>query len=138
LYGPFQRLIGGDRDVHVLGAAEVNLTQIRETKGSHILHLWDAGVLPVRARALDAVVSNLPFGKQIGSHADNPVLYQSLFGELVRTLRPSGRAVLLTSEKELMRRLMHNYPQLQREDEILVGVLGQAARIYVLRRGQDD
>jgi tRNA (guanine6-N2)-methyltransferase len=80
------------------------------------------------------VVTNLPFGKQIGSQADNVTLYEAFFGELARSLRPGGRAVLLTSEKELMRDLIQRSVQFRREREVLVGVLGQAARIYVLRK----
>jgi hypothetical protein len=53
---------------------------------------------------------------------------------MIRVLRPGGRAVLLTSEKELMRQLLRDHSELRREREILVGVLGQAARIYLLRR----
>jgi 23S rRNA G2445 N2-methylase RlmL len=86
----------------------------------------------LRSAVLDAVVTNLPFGEQIGTHAGNEVLYASVFRELARTLRLGGRAVLLSSEKELMRRLIGAHRQLTREREVLVGVLGQAARITVL------
>jgi 23S rRNA G2445 N2-methylase RlmL len=134
LYGAYRRLVGGDIDPDVLDATRVNLARIRETRGKHILHLWDARALPIVAGSLDVVVTNLPFGKQIGSQAENVALYERFFQELARTLCTGGRAVLLTSEKDLMRDLMHRHPQLRREHEVLVGVLGQAARIYVLRR----
>jgi 23S rRNA G2445 N2-methylase RlmL len=134
LAGASRRLLGGDIDPGILSAGKANLAQLRQTQGKLVLHLWDARKLPVRSGALDVVVSNLPFGEQIGSHADNPELYDRFFRELERTLCPGGRAVLLTSEKELMRQLMHRHVQLLCEREILVGVLGQAARIYVLRR----
>ena len=49
-------------------------------------------------------------------------------------LRPGGRAVLLSSEKDLMRQLVHDDPALHMERQVLVGVLGRAARIYSLRR----
>ena len=134
LYSPFRRLLGGDLDIDALGAAEVNLSHIRETENKRILQHWDACAWPVRSGSLDVVVSNLPFGEQIGSHDDNILLYQGFFRQLVRVLCPDGRAVLLTSEKELMRELIHSHARLSREHEILVGVLGQAARIYVLRK----
>jgi 23S rRNA G2445 N2-methylase RlmL len=136
LYGPFRRLLGGDLDVDVLSAAEVNLSRIRETARKRILQHWDACALPVRSGSLDVVVSNLPFGEQIGSHDDNILLYRRFFRQLVRMLCPGGRAVLLSSEKELMRELIHSHEQLSREREVLVGVLGQAARIYVLHRNR--
>lgn len=51
---------------------------------------------------VDRVVSNLPFGKQVGSHAGNTSLYPALVREVARTLHPSGRAVLLTEDKRLL------------------------------------
>ena len=80
------------------------------------------------------MVSNLPFGEQIGSHQENPALYDRFFSQLTRVLERGGRAVLLTSERDLMRNTIERYPSLRRERQVLVGVLGQAARIYVLRR----
>jgi tRNA (guanine6-N2)-methyltransferase len=133
LHSPYRELIGGDIDPEALQAAEVNLSNVRYA-GDQVLYLWDATSLPVRTGTLDAIVCNLPFGLQIGSHADNQQLYASFFREMARVLHPRGRAVLLSSEKELMRDLIQAYPQLVRERELLIGVLGQAARIYVLRR----
>jgi 23S rRNA G2445 N2-methylase RlmL len=135
LYGPVQHLFGGDVDAQALAAAHTNLSRLDRLPADHVLHLWDAHHLPVSPASLDAVVSNLPFGIQIGSHDDNTALYERLFAELGRTLRiGAGRAVLLTSEKELMRSVIHGQDRLILEDQILIGVLGQAARIYVLRK----
>lgn len=133
LHSPYRELIGGDIDPEALQAAESNLSNVHYA-GDQVLHLWDAVSLPVRTGTLDAIVCNLPFGLQVGSHANNQQLYASFFREMVRVLHPGGRAVLLTSEKELMRDLIQAHPQLVREQELLIGVLGQAARIYVLRR----
>jgi 23S rRNA G2445 N2-methylase RlmL len=83
---------------------------------------------------LNVVVSNLPFGEQIGSHQENLELYERFFFQLTRVLERGGRAVLLTGERELMRNLIESSQLLRRERQVLVGVLGQAARIYVLRR----
>jgi 23S rRNA G2445 N2-methylase RlmL len=80
------------------------------------------------------IVCNLPFGEQVGSHEDNPALYRRFLQEVARALRSGGRAVLLSSEKELMRQLVHDDPALHMERQVLVGVLGRAARIYCLRR----
>ncbi|MFN2131013.1 MAG: methyltransferase domain-containing protein [Anaerolineae bacterium] len=133
LHSPYRELIGGDIDPDALLAAEVNLSNVHYA-GDQVLHLWDAASLPIRTGTLDAIVCNLPFGLQIGSHAENERLYASFFREMVRVLRPGGRAVLLSSEKELMHDRIQAHPQLVRERELLIGVLGQAARIYVLRR----
>jgi 23S rRNA G2445 N2-methylase RlmL len=143
LAGPYQSLLGGDNDPAALAAAKANLAQAwsdasrsggPDRRAACVLYLWDARLLPIRAGMVDAIVCNLPFGEQIGSHADNPALYDRFFAQVVRVLSPGGRAVLLTSEKDLVHRCTRSYPHLRREQEILVGVLGQAARIYVLRR----
>jgi 23S rRNA G2445 N2-methylase RlmL len=132
LAGPYRTLIGGDVDPDAVHAATINLLPIRGTRPGPTVHLWDARSLPLRSGSLHAVVCNLPFGEQIGSHADNLALYARFFGQLTRVLHPSGRAVLLSGEKALMHRLLRDHPQFYRKREILVGVLGKAARIYVL------
>jgi 23S rRNA G2445 N2-methylase RlmL len=145
LAGPYQSLLGGDIDPAALEAARGNLSRTRNAppaRGSAasgrrepcVLYLWDARALPLRSGTVDTIVCNLPFGEQIGSHADNPALYDQVFGQLARVLTPGGRAVLLTSEKALMRQCLRSHTQLRQEREVLVGVLGRAARIYVLRR----
>ena len=130
LNGPYGILIGGDIDPDALHAARANLRR----NVACTLHRWDARTLPVRSRSLDAVVCNLPFGEKTGSHTDNPALYSRFFRQLIHVLCPGGRAVLLTSEKKLMHSLLRRHTPLHCEREILVGVLGQAARIYVLRK----
>ena len=147
LYAPYQSLLGGDISRDALRAAMVNLSQagaalrlspetFHHRHAAYALNLWDVRSLPIRSATIDAVVCNLPFGEKVGSHADNPALYRRFFQHLTRVLCHGGRAVLLTSEKELMRQCLNRHTQLRREREILVGVLGRAARIYVLRKAQ--
>jgi len=128
--GPYRALLGGDLDPAAVQAAHTNLYRIERC----VLHSWDARRLPLRPASLDAVVCNLPFGIKVGSHQENPALYERFFDQLARVLKPGGHAVLLSGEKELMHDLLGRYKQFVREQEVLVGVLGQAARIYVLRK----
>ncbi|CAE7569581.1 unnamed protein product [Symbiodinium natans] len=54
--------------------------------------------------SVDAVVCDLPFGKQYGSEADNVELYPAALAEFCRVLRPgTGRAVLLTNQANAVR-----------------------------------
>lgn len=129
-FGPYRALLGGDLDPLAVNAARTNLHRLERC----LLHSWDARQLPVRAASLDAVACNLPFGIKVGSHEENPALYEQVFQQLTRVLKPGGRAVLLSGEKELMHELIARHKQFVREQEVLVGVLGQAARIYVLRK----
>jgi len=138
LAGSYRQLLGGDLDPLAVQASMANLAPWCRSSpsagGGCVLNLWDARSLPVRTGSLDVIVSNLPFGEQIGSHQENPALYRRFLSEAGRTLRPGGRAVLLSSEKDLMRQLVHDDPALHMERQVLVGVLGHAARIYSLRR----
>jgi 23S rRNA G2445 N2-methylase RlmL len=143
--GPYRALVGGDIDPRAIRAARSNLRSVAralsasawrldDLRGGCVLHEWDARALSLHSATLDVVVSNLPFGEQIGSHQENPALYARFLDEMIRVLGRGGRAVLLTGERDLMRDLLPRYPSLRRERQVLVGVLGQAARIYVLRR----
>jgi tRNA (guanine6-N2)-methyltransferase len=143
--GPYRLLVGGDIDPDAIRAARVNLRSVAralpasgwqtdDLRGGCVLHEWDARALALGSGSLDVVVSNLPFGEQIGSHQENPALYDRFFQQLTRVLVPGGRVVLLTGERELMKSVLQRYPPLRLEHQVLVGVLGQAARIYVLRR----
>ena len=138
LAGAYRQLLGGDLDSTAVRAAMANLApwcrSTHSTNRDCAIHVWDARTLAVRSGSLDVVVSNLPFGEQVGSHEDNPALYQRVLHEIGRALRPGGRAILLSSEKDLMRRLVHDDPALHMEQQVLVGVLGRAARIYCLRK----
>jgi 23S rRNA G2445 N2-methylase RlmL len=138
LAGAYRQLLGGDIDPLAVQASMANLAPWRRSSPSVdrgcVLHLWDARSLPARSGSLDVIASNLPFGEQVGSHLENPALYRRFLGEAGRVLRPGGRAVLLSSEKDLMRQLVHDDPVLHMERQVLVGVLGRAARIYCLRR----
>jgi 23S rRNA G2445 N2-methylase RlmL len=138
LAGAYRQLVGGDIDPLAVQASMANLASWCRSSSSVgegcILHLWDARALAVRSGSLDVIVSNLPFGERVGSHQENPALYRRFLLEVGRTLRPGGRAVFLSSEKDLMRQLIHDDPALHMERQVLVGVLGRAARIYVLRR----
>jgi tRNA (guanine6-N2)-methyltransferase len=134
LASPSKALIGGDIDPEAVRAAAANLSRLHRAEPAPELYLWDARRLPLRSGTIDVIVCNLPFGEQVGSHEENVALYSRFFDQLPRVLRPGGRAVLLTSEKELMRQLLGSNRQVGREREVLVGVLGQAARIYALRR----
>jgi 23S rRNA G2445 N2-methylase RlmL len=138
LAGPYRRLLGGDLDPLAVRASSANLAPWCRPSATGerdcAVSLWDARSLPVRSGSLDVIVSNLPFGEQIGSHEDNPALYRRVLSEIGRVLHTGGRAVLLTSEKELMRDLLHDDSVLHMERQVLVGVLGRAARIYSLRR----
>jgi tRNA (guanine6-N2)-methyltransferase len=93
-------LLGSDVDPAALLAATANLPLV---PGGRVVRA-DAARLPVAEGAVDRIVTNMPFGKLVGSHTTNLVLYPAFAAELGRVLRPDGRAVLMTEEKTLLTR----------------------------------
>lgn len=87
------QLWGGDLDLRALRAARDNLRRL----GSVALMRWDAVRLPLTSSSVDRVVSNPPFGMQLGLADEVGRLYQRMLPEYHRVLRPGGRAVLLVS-----------------------------------------
>jgi 23S rRNA G2445 N2-methylase RlmL len=79
-------------------------------------------------------VSNLPFGKRVGSHGANTRLYPAVLQEIARTLRPNGRAVLLTEDKRLLVETVARTKGIKIIRERLLSYNGATPSAYVLVR----
>jgi 23S rRNA G2445 N2-methylase RlmL len=127
--GPAVRVLGGDLDQTALRTAAANLRRLGEVD----LARWDAGLLPLPDAAVDAVISNPPFGKQLGVPEEIGPLYQRVVVELDRVLRPGGVAVLLVAAfgalKDATRAVRWKSVR-----QLHVRVLGQRATVSVWRR----
>lgn len=88
------RVIGGDLSLHAIRAAQTNLKGLGQ---ADVIH-WDARQLPLANQSVDAIVSNPPFGKQLGDPTKIRTLYEDLAQEAERVLKPGGRIVLLVSD----------------------------------------
>ena len=96
---------------------------------------WDARELPLADASVTTVLCNLPWGRQIGEQAAMPALYAGVMAELARVLVPGGRMVLLTSEWELLKRVVAACPELELHETVRnVEVLGRRADIVVVER----
>ena len=127
--GPYGKIIGGDMNRNVVLAAQNNVDASRK---SIDLDIWDASKMPLRDRSVDKVACNLPFGKRIGSQSENRRLYADFFKEMARILRPGGKAVLLTSERELIEELARRHSSINVRRYLKIDLLGIKARIYII------
>lgn len=130
MLAPFERVIGGDQRDEAVAVARTNARHA----GVHAeWRTWDARHLPLDDASVTRVITNLPFGKQIGSHQQNESLYAALAREFSRVLARDGRMVTLTSEDQLWERLIREQGWRINKKTVIV-VLGQPASIVVAER----
>src|SRR5262249_15362212 len=145
---PFQRqgvqLLGGDLDRNAVRSAGINLRRLGPRRCSLwaevgegepgampvLLARWDGTRLPLADQSVDRIVSNPPFGKQVGEPEDIGPLYRQMAREYDRILRPGGRAVLLVGDAPLLRDAVRRVAWKPLR-QVPVRVLGQRALISV-------
>lgn len=120
---------GGDIDFSAVRAAAVNLRRL----GPALLARWDATDLPLEGVAVDRLVSNPPFGKQLSSPEAVGPLYQAMLREYDRVLRPGGLAVLLVSAAAALRAAARTVGW-KAQRQLAIRVLGQPAVVTVWRK----
>ncbi len=128
--GRHQLLIGSDSSEEALLAAREN---IGERHKPLELHNWNATDIPLEDASVAAIVSNLPFGEQVGTHEENERLYPRFLAEAHRLLPPSGRLVVLSSEYKLLRQGL-SQPMWTITGRHQLRVLGKLAVIFAARR----
>ncbi|NXR08933.1 THUM3 protein, partial [Semnornis frantzii] len=97
---------------------------------------WDICNLPLRTGCVDIIVSDMPFGKRIGSKKKNWDLYPACLMEMGRICVPgTGRAVLLTQDKKCFAKALSRMGHIWRKGQtVWVNVGGLHAAVYLLRR----
>ncbi len=114
-------LTGGDIELAAVRAAAPNLRSL----GHVHLHQWDARALPFPDDRIDRIISNLPFGKQLGTPETIGPLYRQSLREFDRVLKPRGKAVLLVSE----------FAALKAACDVVDWKLEQTTKVRVLGQG---
>ncbi len=122
-------LAGGDLDLAAVRAASPNLRSL----GHVYLHQWDARALPLPDSSIDRVLSNPPFGKQLGTPETIGPLYRQALREYDRVLKPKGKAVLLVSEFAALK-AASGVVGWRLEQSTKVRVLGQGAILSVWQK----
>jgi 23S rRNA G2445 N2-methylase RlmL len=121
---------GGDLDPGAVRAAAANLARLGEAR----LACWDARRLPLAGGSVDRVLSNPPFGKQLGDPHTVRALYSDMVREYDRVLRAGGRAVLLASDAAALRAAARAVGW-EPARELKARLLGQPALLGVWRKG---
>ncbi|KFV05594.1 THUMP domain-containing protein 3, partial [Tauraco erythrolophus] len=97
---------------------------------------WDICNLPLRTGSVDIIVTDMPFGKRIGSKKKNWDLYPACLTEMGRICTPgTGRAVLLTQDKKCFAKALSRMGHIWRKAQtVWVNVGGLHAAVYLLKR----
>lgn len=96
----------------------------------------DATDLPLADGSVDRVVSDLPFGKRIGSNELNRTLYPAILRELERVLTSDGRCVLLTDDKRVLTESVARARGLKIAGERVIRYNGVTPTAYIVRRSR--
>jgi tRNA (guanine6-N2)-methyltransferase len=126
---PFQQIIAGDVQKNIIESAKDN---IESSHRAIDLMLWDVSSLPLKDHSVDRVVCNLPFGKQTGSQTENQYLYMAFFREVRRIIKARGKAVLLTTERDLMDDIISRHTGVYINKRFWIDLSGLKTYIYVL------
>ncbi len=123
-------VLGGDADRSALYAAYTNLRSLTDEPP---LVRWDATELPLADQSIPCIVTNLPFGRQIGSTEEIADFYDELLDEFDRVLTDQGRAILLVDDAEALSQcaFAHGWQQL---DQLRIRLLGHDCYIMAWRK----
>uniref|UniRef100_H3BH06 THUMP domain containing 3 n=1 Tax=Latimeria chalumnae TaxID=7897 RepID=H3BH06_LATCH len=137
--------IAGDNHELAVNRTTNNIGSIlkkRRNKGSTAWGLpldvvqWDICNLPLKTGFVDVIVTDMPFGKRMGSRKKNWDLYPACLEEMGRVCKPeTGRAALLTQDKKCFTKALFKMAKLWRKSHtVWVNVGGLHAAVYLLRR----
>ncbi len=126
----YQELTGGDIRPEAVAIARRNA---RAAGVSISVQEWDARSLPLDAASVTRIITNLPFGKQIGSPEANEQLYPALVNQFGRVLAPAGILVALTSDDRRFQTVLQQ-DGWHIGKKVVAVVLGQPATIFVAER----
>jgi len=130
LLGPLAEALGGDMRKEAVTMARRNALAAGVRA---VWRVWDARELPLDTATVTRIITNLPFGKQIGTKETNADLYKALAGEFGRVLAADGLLVTLTSADRLWQQILRESGWRVVKKVVLV-VLGQPASIFVAER----
>ncbi len=130
LWGSYAAAYAGDRDATILQTAKWNAAQAKakiEWRAEDACHLHFAD------ETAHKIITNLPFGKKVGSLEENARDYPEFEREFRRILAPGGLLVTLTSDFNHWRTLLTVQNWVIKKTVVVVA-LGQPATISVAQK----
>ncbi len=91
----------------------------------------------IAKQPFDEVISNLPFGNRVGSHAGNKLLYGGLARKLTEWLAPGGTAVFYTMEHNLLKKCIIGTKGLKLLSETNTEAGGLLPHLIIIQRISD-
>ncbi|KAK0097648.1 hypothetical protein PV326_000523 [Microctonus aethiopoides] len=128
-------ILGGDNNAKAIERSRLNFAALTKIYKSDLIQ-WSAGNLPFKDSYVDAFITDMPFGKRMGSISDNRVLYKQHILEMARVLRlEHGRLILLTYDRRSVIVALQAAKDLFHVKKTLnVNIGGLNAVVYVLQR----
>ena len=126
--GRYRYLLGGDVSPEALEAAQRNMGRKHRPRQ---LFDWNTQSLPLGRNSVDKIVCGLPFGKKTDSESDIAELYWEFITECERALKPTGRMVLLTTQRFVLDNLIKAQPAFIVERRFRIDLGAQNPWVYV-------
>lgn len=123
-------LIGVDVSEHALEAARINARAAKSN--ARFIH---KDILKFTPREpFDLVLTNMPFGNRVGTHASNEPLYRGFMRMLPSLLSEDGVAALYTMEHRLLTDCLRREPRLTVVSETRTEAGGLNPRVTIVKR----
>ena len=126
--GRFRYLLGGDSSLEAVEAAQTNIGRKHQPRQ---LFYWDSQTLPLDRRSVDKIVCSLPSGEKGVDESQVAELYWEFLTECERALKPTGRMVLLTTQRFALDSLLKAQPAFTTKQRFQIDLRARNPWVYV-------
>lgn len=134
---PYSFQVLGENHPDAVNRAEMNFQELERNITSSLRYTvcqWDIHHLPLRTESVDAIVTDLPFGKKMGTRKSNMLMYPRALEECARVCRPGARLVMLTQHMRAMKKALSESPLLIVVCMYKINMGGLNVFVYVMKR----
>lgn len=124
-------LLGSDAHPRALEEARTNLDAAQVNA---MLVQADARRMGLGTESVDKLLCNLPWGRRVLSGGSLRYLYEGFVSEMTRVLRSGAKAVVLTTRRGLMVKLVTRTGRLRIVHERIIRIGGVKPHLYIVRR----